>query len=73
MAQCEEPKPDSEIEKIWCDACAYYERNIAADPNYRTPNEYAAQEFAEGGKKKKNSISHYMQLSNAYKKEHTMS
>lgn len=71
VAQCEEPKPDSEIEKIWCDACAYYERNIAADPNYRTPNEYAAQEFAEGGKKKKNSISHYMQLSNAYKKEHT--
>lgn len=45
VAQCEEPKPDAEIEKIWNDACAYYERSIAADPDYQTPDEYAAREF----------------------------
>lgn len=71
VAQCEEPKPDAEIEKIWRDACNYYENTIAKDPAYLTPAEYVAQDFAGGGKKKKNSISHYMQLSNAYKKEHT--
>ncbi len=45
VAQCEEPKPDGEIEKIWRDACAYYERSIAADPDYMAPDEYAAQDF----------------------------
>ncbi|MDY6086606.1 MAG: phage/plasmid primase, P4 family [Succiniclasticum sp.] len=45
VAQCEDPKPDSEIEKIWRDACNYYERRIAADPGYRPPDEYAVQEF----------------------------
>ena len=47
VAQCEEPKPDSEIEKIWNDACKHYEKNIAANPNYLAPAEYIAQEFAQ--------------------------
>lgn len=47
VAQCEEPKPESEIEKIWRDACAYYERSIATNPDYLTPAEYVAREFAE--------------------------
>ena len=71
VAQCEEPKPEAEIEKIWRDACAYYERSIATNPEYIPPDEYAAQDFADMPKKKKNSISHYMQLSNAYRQEHT--
>lgn len=71
VAQCEEPKPDAEIEKIWRDACNYYENTIAKSPEYLTPAEYAAQDFADTPKKKKNSISHYMQLSSAYKQEHT--
>ena len=47
VAQCAEPKPDSEIAKIWRDACAYYERSIASNPAYLTPAEYAAQDFAD--------------------------
>lgn len=47
VAQCEEPKPESEIEKIWRDACAYYERSIATNPDYLTPAEYAAREFMD--------------------------
>ena len=47
VAQCEEPKPDSEIEKIWRDACKHYEKTIAANPAYVTPAEYIAQEFAQ--------------------------
>lgn len=47
VAQCEEPKPDDEIEKIWRDACAYYERSIATAPGYQTPGEYAARDFAQ--------------------------
>ena len=70
VAQCEEPKPDSEIQKIWRDACKHYESTIKANPDYLSPAEYVAAEFADGGKKKKNTISHYMQLSAAYKKSH---
>ena len=44
VAQCEEPKPDAEIEKIWRDACKYYEQNTCKQPGYMTPAEYA---FAE--------------------------
>ena len=47
VAQCEEPKPADEISKIWRDACAYYQRSIATNPDYLTPAEYAAQDFAE--------------------------
>ena len=47
VAQCGEPKPDSEIEKIWRDACAYFERSIVTAPDYLPPEEYAAQEFAQ--------------------------
>ncbi|WP_274941775.1 phage/plasmid primase, P4 family [Chordicoccus furentiruminis] len=47
VAQCEEPKPDDEIEKIWRDACKHYEKNIATNPAYLTPAEYVAQEFAQ--------------------------
>ncbi len=47
VAQCEEPKPDSEIQKIWRDACNYYEKTIRANPDYMTPAEYAAADFAK--------------------------
>lgn len=47
VAQCEEPKPDDEIEKIWRDACTHYQNKIAANPGYVQPAEYAAQEFAQ--------------------------
>lgn len=47
VAQCEEPKPDEEIEKIWRDACAYYESTIAVDPKYLQPEEYAVRDFAD--------------------------
>lgn len=39
--QCEEPKPDSEIQSIWKDACAYYEKNVRANPGYIDPADYA--------------------------------
>ena len=46
-AQCEEPLPQSETEKIWRDACAYYERSIATNPDYLPPTEYAARQFMD--------------------------
>ena len=48
VAQCEEPKPDSEVKKIWQDACAYYSKAISTNPNYIAPAEYAAQDFESG-------------------------
>lgn len=47
VAQCESPKPDEEITRIWRDACEYYERTIAPSPDYVPPAEYAARGFAE--------------------------
>lgn len=46
-AQCEEPKSDEELERIWRDACRYYEETIAANPDYVQPDEYAALDFAD--------------------------
>lgn len=46
-AQCEEPKPSDEVDKIWRDACAFYNRSIASDPNYQPPEEYALRELME--------------------------
>ena len=40
-AQCEEPKPEKELDAIWRDACKYYETRIATDPNYVSPAEYS--------------------------------
>ena len=45
VAQCEEPKPDAEIQAIWSDACRYYEREVVTNPNYLSPAEYVAQDF----------------------------
>ena len=78
VAQCEEPKPDGEIEKIWRDACKYYEKKIATNPAYLTPAEYIAQEFNDEGstdeapkkKKRKTNISYYENLARAYMAEH---
>ena len=47
VAQCEEPKPDSEIARIWKDACKHYESRIATNPEYLTPAEYVAEQFRE--------------------------
>ena len=44
VSQCEEPKPDSEIQSIWDYACRYYEKNVNSNPNYIEPGEY---EFSE--------------------------
>ena len=46
-AQCEEPKPEAELERIWKDACGYYARVIAANPDYLPPTEYEAEVFQE--------------------------
>jgi len=55
-AQCEEPKPDGEVDKIWRDACAFYNRSIASDPNYQSPEEYAMREFIALGDGEKHDI-----------------
>lgn len=47
VAQCEEPKPDAEIQKIWRDACKHYEKTIKANPDYLSPAAYVAAEFAK--------------------------
>ncbi len=47
VEQCEEPKADSEIEKIWKDACKYYANEIASNPNYIAPADYQAQDFSD--------------------------
>ncbi len=47
VSQCEEPKPEDEIEKIWRDACNYYQTKVSAEPGYIPPAEYAAQNSAE--------------------------
>ena len=48
VAQCTEPLPDAEIKRIWTDACKHYQNTIAKNPDYLTPPEYMAQEFAQG-------------------------
>ncbi len=47
VGQCEEPKADSEIEKIWQDACKYYANEVANDPEYISPDDYQSQEFSD--------------------------
>ena len=47
VAQCEEPMPDNEVEKIWQDSCRHYEHEIAVNPAYIPPEEYIALEFAD--------------------------
>ena len=42
--QCEEPLPRKEVDRIWSDACAYYNRNISMKPDYVSPEEYEAQD-----------------------------
>ena len=44
-AQCEEPKPQEELEKIWADACKFYEDKIVNSPGYIPPDQYAINEF----------------------------
>lgn len=44
-AQCEEPK--SNEDRIWRDACKYYEQSITTSSDYIQPDEYAALDFAE--------------------------
>ena len=79
VAQCAEPKPDDEIKKIWRDACKFYEHKIATDPNYKTPDDYNTQEFADEsgageapkkGKKRISNIAFYVNLARAYMTEH---
>lgn len=77
-AQCEEPKPDDELKKIWKDACRYYERNTSKQPGYVPPAEYAFAEFDDEGqgqkkrgrKSKKPPISYHLGLAAAYMDEH---
>jgi len=40
-AQCEDPMAKEEVERIWRDACAFYERSIATAPDYIPPDAYA--------------------------------
>ncbi|MDO4616866.1 MAG: phage/plasmid primase, P4 family [Lachnospiraceae bacterium] len=79
VGQCEEPKADSEIEKIWKDACRYYEKEVASKPEYIAPDEYATKEFADAEKEEKPKrrgtrkppISYYTGLAPTYMQEHT--
>ncbi len=87
VAQCEESKPDAEIEAIWRDACRYYEKEVCTNPAYIVPADYTAQEFAEitdedaadgetqdtenSGKPKKAKIPPYVYLAERYVKAHT--
>lgn len=77
VAQCEQPKPDDEIEKIWKDACKYYSGTISKQPDYIDPQTYAVQDFEDEtdekpkkGKKRKSNISYYENLARAYMSEH---
>ncbi len=77
VGQCEEPKPESEVNKIWKDACRYYENEVASNPEYIAPDEYATQEFADAEKeekpkkkKRKAPISYYTVLAPAYMNKH---
>jgi len=47
VAQCEEPKPDDEIARIWRDACRHYEQKTSKGPGYIPPAEYVAQDFVQ--------------------------
>ena len=46
-AQCDNPLPDSEIARIWQDACNHYQSKIATDQEYLLPAEYAASQISE--------------------------
>ena len=45
--QCEEPEPDAELERIWQDACRYYENHISSSPDYVSPDEFESLDFAD--------------------------
>lgn len=47
VGQCEEIIPENEVKQIWHDACAHYESAIATNPEYVSPSEYRAQDFAD--------------------------
>lgn len=47
VAQCAEPKPEEEIDRIWRDACNYYQNKISTNPDYLPPEEYAMSESLE--------------------------
>lgn len=67
-------KPDAELQKIWKDACKYYEERIASKPDYIPPAEYAVQEFSDAEKpkrKKKSPLSYHTGLAQTYINEHT--
>ena len=55
-ARCEEPLENDELSRIWQDACHYYHETIEKNPDYISPDEYAAMDFADGGKKKKKPV-----------------
>lgn len=40
VAQCEEPKPDEEVQRIWKDARSYWEHHIKNNPDYIPPEVY---------------------------------
>lgn len=47
VAQCEEPLQEAEVQKIWVDACMFFESRIAKNSNYAKPNEYVAKILRE--------------------------
>lgn len=76
VSQCEEPKPEAEIQKIWKDACKHYTAKIETNPDYIPPAEYAVKEFeqeqAEDTPKKKRKIplSYHSEIARCYIAEH---
>ena len=47
VANCDAPKPEEEIDRIWRDACDFYQRNVATSPDYLSPADYAVQKLKE--------------------------
>ena len=70
----ESDPPQAKADYVYKRCQKYLHEVTEKRPSYQTPDEYnatAQADFSDTPKKKKSSISHYMQLSSAYKKEHT--
>ena len=70
----ESDPPQKKADYVYKRCQKHYHTTTEKRPGYQAPDEYnttAQADFSDTTKKKKNSISHYMQLSSAYKREHT--
>lgn len=47
VGDCEAPIPEEELNRIWNDACKFYETTIASSPDYVQPDEFADLDSAD--------------------------